>query len=326
MTNENQNTEIEVIKETEIFDEVETTSYEIEMNENEEEFENKDFQEEKEVAEKTEDVEESDNNTKVSAINILKSKAAFEDYTVKQPMPLDVCEILENYPKKPVVRIADLTQNIETLINKIGNEDFDTNQYLVWFISREKDEIVKTIKKLNGTNGLGIFIMKTLIVNDDEIGFECLLQPELKEKIKRTINTETPAKQLQKVYWDVYFEECDEQQSLMQVDPQPRHYQPVSIGKKGIQIMQTINTQHNYIASEIGINNDKTIFEKLLKRKEEIESEVGELEWDSKEKNKSSKIRKIYLTDVSNLENYRKIAKEHIKMAEQLKDIAYKYL
>lgn len=274
------------------------------------------------------EIEESQTEVipKISVNDILKSKAAFEDYTVNQPIPLDACEILNNYPKKPVVRIADLTQNIETLINKIGNEDFDTNQYLVWFVSRTKDEIVNTIKKLNGSNGLGIFIMKAIILNDDEIGFECILKPELKEKIKRTINTETPAKQLQKAYWDVYFEECDEQQSLMQVDPQPRHYQPVSIGKKGIQIMQTINTQNNYVASEIAINNDKTIFEKLLEHKEEIENEVGELEWDSKEKNKSSKIRKIYLTDISNLEDYRQIAKEHIKMAEQLKDIAYKYL
>ncbi len=274
----------------------------------------------------TQETNETEVKQKISANEILKSKAAFEDYTVNQPMPFDACEILNRYPKKPVVRIADLTQNIETLINKIGNEDFDTNQYLIWFVSKTKDEIVNTIKKLNGSNGLGVFIMKALILNDDEIGFECILKPELKEKIKRTINTETPAKQLQKAYWDVYFEECDEQQSLMQVDPQPRHYQTVSIGKKGIQIMQTINTQNNYVASEIAINNDKTIFEKLLGHKEEIENEVGELEWDSKEKNKSSKIRKIYLTDINNLEDYRQIAKEHIKMAEQLKDIAYKYL
>ena len=156
--------------------------------------------------------------------------------------------------------------------------------------------------------------------------FQCLLKPELKEKVKRVINTETPAKQLQLEYWTTYFDICDTLQSAIQVTPLPRHYQPVSIGVKGVQIMQTINTQKNYIASEIGINNNKTLFEKLLEHKEEIESEVGELEWDSKESNKSAKIRKTYPIDINNPENHAQAAAEHVRIAEALTAIARRYL
>lgn len=308
MTNENQNTEIEVIDET--LDSLETpetneTEYEIEAEEPQTEV-----------------------KPKLSVNDILKSKAAFEDYTVNQPMPLDACEILKNYPKKPVARIADLTQNIETLINKIGNEDFETNQYLVWFVSRTKDEIVNTIKKLNGTNGLGIFIMKALILNDDEIGFECILQPELKEKIKRIINTDTPAKILQKEIWDKYIEICDlsEHPDLQIKEALPRHYQPISINKSGIQLMQTLNTQNGYVASELLINNNKALFNKLFENKEEIESIIGKLEWDSKEGNKSAKIRKTYPIDISNSDNHQIAIEQQLKMGAELKEIAHKYL
>ncbi len=39
--------------------------------------------------------------------------------------------------------------------------------------------------------------------------------------------------------------------------------------------------------------------------KEEIEKEIGHLEWDSKENNKSSKIRKIFEIDINNSDNHK---------------------
>ena len=68
------------------------------------------------------------------------------------------------------------------------------------------------------------------------------------------------------------------------------------------------------------------VVEDTIVTKEEIEKEVGELEWDSKETNKSAKIRKVFPIDINNSKNHLKAAKEHIKMAEELKAIAHKYL
>ena len=109
-------------------------------------------------------------------------------------------------------------------------------------------------------------------------------------------------------------------------DALPRHYQNISIGKSGVQILQTINTIEGYVASEIAISNDKKIFETLFEHKEEIEKEVGALEWDSKETNKSSKVRKTFKADINHTDNYKAFIQEHIKMGAQLKAMVHKYL
>ena len=106
----------------------------------------------------------------------------------------------------------------------------------------------------------------------------------------------------------------------------PRHYQYISIGKTGIQILQTINTAKNYVASEIAINNNKSIYEFFFDLKDKIEEEVGKLEWYCKENNKSAKIRKVFEIDVNNPENHEKAILEQVKMGAELKAIIYKYL
>ena len=172
-----------------------------------------------------------------------------------------------------------------------------------------------------------LFIFKAYL-NEDKTEFECLLKPQLKEKTKRTVNTDTPAKQLQQSIWEKYIEICDasEYPDMQIKEALPRHYQPISIQKAGVQILQTLNTQKGYVASELAINNDKEIFNKLLEHKAEIEEELGELEWDSKENNKSAKIRNTYYIDINNSENHEQAINELIKMGADLKDIAHKYL
>ena len=83
---------------------------------------------------------------------------------------------------------------------------------------------------------------------------------------------------------------------------------------------------NNYVASELAISNNKEIFYTLLEHKEEIESEIGKLEWDSKETNKSAKIRKIYEIDISNPDNHQEAVEKLITMGAELKAIAHKYL
>lgn len=106
----------------------------------------------------------------------------------------------------------------------------------------------------------------------------------------------------------------------------PRHYQYISIGKAGIQILQTVNTAKNYVASEIAINNNKSIYEFFFDLKDKIEDEIGELEWYCKDNTKSTKIRKVFEIDVNNPENHEKAILEQVKMGAELKAIIYKYL
>ena len=112
----------------------------------------------------------------------------------------------------------------------------------------------------------------------------------------------------------------------MQINPKPQHFAYISIGKAGVQIMQTINTAQNYIATELLINNKKEIFNKLVKNKAEIEKELGELNWHSPENIKSSKIRKTIEFPLSEQKEWNKAVKQHIKMAEEFKAAFSKYL
>lgn len=260
---------------------------------------------------------------------IFKSRANFESYMLELPMPAEICEAMQGYQKKDVERIAELTQNFQTFLNKVGDGSFNPKQYLVWIVTNPKEEIVNTMRVINqsSTNGLEIFIFKATL-NGDKIDFECVLKPNIVVKQKREVNINTPSKQLQKAYWETYMPVCLESDyTEMQIKKAlPQHFQCISIGKAGVQILQTINTQNNYVASEIAINNDKEIFEKLFEHKEEIEKEVGKLEWDSKENVKSAKIRKTFKIDINNPENHKKAILEHVKMGAELKAIVHKYL
>lgn len=269
--------------------------------------------------------------TTITAEETLKSRANFEDLVLNSPMPVDVCHFLAPYPKKGVEKIADLTQNFETLLNKIGDENFNVIEtpYLVWFITNPKEKIMQALKVINkGNTALKIFVFRPLITDDYEIGFQCLLKPQLVVKQKREVNTNTPSKQLQKSIWEKYIDICDasEYPDMQIKEAVPQHYQNISIGKSGVQILQTINTQNTYVASEISINNNKEIFEKLFEHKDEIEKEIGKLEWNSKENVKSAKIRNIFKVDINNPGNHEMAITALINMGAELKAIVHKYL
>lgn len=263
-----------------------------------------------------------------------KSKNAFSELMSSVSIP-QIDSIVAPYPKcngKTIITIAELTQNIETLLNILGDttiRELPSSPYLIWIVTNEKEKIMNLLKTINlhANNDFGIFVFKASL-NGDKMDLECILKPQLVIKQKRKVNTDTPIKQLQKSYWETYIPICDssEYPDMQIKEAFPRHYQNISIGKAGVQILQTINTLSKYVASEIAINKDKEIFEKLLDNKEKIEKEVGKLEWDSKESVKSSKIRKTYKIDINNPENHKKAILEHVKMGAELRAIVHKYL
>ncbi|MCD7780101.1 MAG: DUF4268 domain-containing protein [Candidatus Gastranaerophilales bacterium] len=256
---------------------------------------------------------------------ILKSRQNFSDYIEANSEKI-ISQITRDYPKHALnVVTAQLTQNDEGLINAVENFTNVQSGYIFWFVVNEKERLVNIARTLNKnfSKNYGIFIIKTFL-NEDKIDFECILKPEIPTKTIR--NENTPAKLLQKEYWEQYFEICDELQSEMQVTPAPRHYQYITMGKAGVQIVQTVNTKDNYAATEIMINNNKEIFNKLLENKSEIEEKLGTLDWQFLEGKKSSRIRKLYSADIANPTTREETIKNHIKMAEDFRETFRKYL
>lgn len=270
--------------------------------------------------------------TTITAEEALKSKKNFEEF-MSDFHPIKVTSTLADYSKadgQSIVFICDLTQKIETLtnaLNEINGFNLSKPPFIVWYVTSEKEELLNAINVLNkfSTRGLKIFIFKAFL-NEDKMDVECILKPDLIPYKKQTRNENAPAKLFQKQYWEKYFEICDELQSEMQVNPKPQHFQYIPMGKRGVQIMQTVNTRLNYVATEIFINNDQTIFEKLLKHKAEIEEELGCLEWQPIEGKKSSRIRKILGIEFSQSENLERTIKLQIHTAEEFKKTFSKYL
>jgi len=262
---------------------------------------------------------------KESPATVLKSKAKFEEY-MEDCNPAIVTSTLADYGTegRVIVKVCDLTQNIETLLNLVSLpivQNLDKPPFITWFITSEKEKIQNLIKVMNsGNKGVKTFVFKAELNEDEsEIDFECILKPDLIKKGVR--NDETKAKLLQKKYWEEYAKISDRK-----ITPAPRHYQALSIGKNGVQILQTVNTAKKYVATEILIREDKEIYDKLLEHKEEIESIFGLLEWRKNEGKKSSSIRKSINADISDEENLGEIIKAHVNMAAEFKKEFIKFI
>lgn len=262
----------------------------------------------------------------IPALEVLKSRQNFSNY-IEVHSPDVIENLLTDYAKRPLhIVYPQLTQSSEGLLESVSQLNGNLKAYIFWFIVNEKEDLKNIAVNLNhyfDKNYCGIFLIKA-VLNNDKIDFETILKPEIPTKQVR--NPNTPAKLLQKAYWDKYFEICDEHQSEMQVTPAPQHYQYISIGKKGVQIMQTVNTMDKYIATELFINNDKAIFNKLLEYKSEIEEQLGFVDWQALDGKKSSRIRKTLNYDISDVSQLDKAIKEHIKMAEDFRETLRKYL
>ena len=271
--------------------------------------------------------------TEITAQEALKSKQNFSEFM--SDTPAFIVSTLAEYPKadgKVIIEFAELTQNFETFGRILSDPqlvNIKKPPFIVWTVVNPKEEILKQIDLINkySVPDFGVFIFKAFL-NGDKMEFECLLKPEIIKKQSRPVNTETPSKQLQKQIWELYFEICDSSENPdMQIkEALPQHYQNISIQKSGVQILQTLNTKDKYVASEIAINNNKELFNKLLEHKAEIEKEIGKLEWYSKDNVKSAKIRKTFSIDINNSKNHKKAVEELIKMGAELKAIAHKYL
>jgi hypothetical protein len=113
---------------------------------------------------------------------------------------------------------------------------------LFWFVAYEKEEFVNSVEFLNSKfrKDFGIYLVKA-IPNEDRIDFDILSAPNYKKSAPKK-NLDAPSKKLQLKYWQKYFEVCDAMNSDLQIHPNPQHWQTLSIGKSGVSITPTINT------------------------------------------------------------------------------------
>lgn len=265
--------------------------------------------------------------TEITLQEAFKSKVKFQE--LMENTPVSITQELANYPAlngKTIIHVAELTQNIETLFNILGDDmiqNLKEPPFIVWIITNEKGKIMNFAKIINqnSKNGFGIFIFKASLIND-KIDIKCLLKPELKTSSKQLSKFNF----IQMEYWEKYFQICDEIGSDMQVNPKCQHWQYLPMGKRGVCLMLTISTKLKYIGVDLVINYDKEIYNKLEEYSDELNKEFDGLEWVNLPDNKSAKIRKTLNYDITDSAIVKDAIKTHIELAEKFKKVFSKYL
>ncbi len=278
------------------------------------------------LSERVSQIAESD-MTEITPQEAFKSKKNFEEF-MSNEHPAIILSTLADYPKadgKGIVTIAELTQNSETLINGLDAiKTFPQAPFFVWIVANERENLISASEVINkyADKNFGIFIFKASL-NDEKITFKCLLKPDIKAKS----TSGGKAKQIQLEYWEKYSEVCDELgEGNFQITPKPKHWQYISMGKAGVSLWLTVNTQIGFIGVDFLINDDKELFKKLQSNQKEIEKELGILDWENKPNLKASRIRKTVPFDINNKENLNTSIKAHIEMAKTFKTTFSKYL
>lgn len=263
---------------------------------------------------------------KITLAEAVKSKDNFTKF-IEQNKEECIKQALKGLEYRPVqITIPQMTPSADGLCSGLGAFKDGQKCYVFWFINNEKEEMLELAENLNTrlSKICGIFIFKPCL-NEGKTEFKCLLKPEVNKR--QPVNTRTKAKLLQFKLWELYRDICDgsEYPDMQVAEAKYQHFQYVNIHISGIQLIQTINTQNGYVASELSMRSREK-FLKLKEHKDEIEKEVGELIWDDNEKNQTVKIRKVYPIDVYDSKNHKKAITKLIEIGEELKAVAHKYI
>ena len=262
---------------------------------------------------------------KLTPIEILKSKQNFSNFMADTPA--FIVSTLADYPQadgKVILEVAELTQNFETFANLLDDpmvENLPQPPFVVWTVTNPKDRVLQKVRAINkyATSGFGIFVFKAFL-NEDKIDFECLVKPEIKYREGGI------AKQHQLAYWQEFNTVNIKKKLGWKIKPKTQHWQYLPIGKRGVSIMISANTQEKLIGVDLIINYDESIYNRLYEHKKEIEKELGTLEWVNKPKNKSCKVRKTLPCDITDSSKYEEIIEKHIELTNEFKTVISKYL
>jgi Domain of unknown function (DUF4268) len=101
-----------------------------------------------------------------------------------------------------------------------------------------------------------------------------------------SVTTETESLRLK--FWTRFYEYCQEKGTSFKLRrPTSSHWYGVSVGRVGIFISLTFKVAQQVVGCELFLNNDrsKDAFMQMEAQKNEIESELGKIEWQAPEEN-----------------------------------------
>lgn len=236
----------------------------------------------------------------------------------------DIIAVCNSYEKTIIE--CELKQNIKTFANLLKYASGHNAKHIIWLVNQEAQEAVETVswvsKYLNFN--VQIYIIKCHL-NSDKIAFKELLKPSA--NVYKKTKKITPTKEKQAEFWEEFEKFTIQNNSSVKISqPAPQHWQYIPIGMAGVSIQLTINTNKKNLGCELLIAKDKELFYKLEEFKNDIEKQLGNLEWQALEGKKSSRIKTTLDFDIENKDSLENAFKWLINTTDKFKDVFTRYL
>ncbi len=163
-------------------------------------------------------------------------------------------------------------------------------EVIVWIVKRARDEHRLAVEWLNQhtDSNIGIFLLEIELwqINDSPLApkFNIVERPNDWAKTVKAVEGVSDTKKLQMEFWQAFaeyaFANAAFAQQFKKRKAQPQHWYDLALGSSAYHLGLTVNTQKKRIGVEIYINEDKTIYNRLMAQREAIESDFGtQLEW-----------------------------------------------
>ena len=174
---------------------------------------------------------------------------------------------------------------------------------IIWIVKRAREEHRAAIEWLNNhtDENISFFLVEIKLYkignSDPAVMFDVIEKPNdwTKEVKKQKQNSSDPSKQFRLEYWTAFNDYAFSQplfaKNFKKRKPSTDHWMTLSLGSSAYSLDILALKKRNAVVVEFYIHDDKSIFQKLLQHKTDIESDIGlSLDWRELPDKKASRI------------------------------------
>ena len=209
---------------------------------------------------------------------------------------------------------------------------------VVWIVKQAKEEHRSAIEWLNNNtnNELNFFLIELHAYKIDDSNpapmFEVIEKPNGFIKNTKAINNQDNLNKSQSERLE-FWNKCNE---VVEQNGKPfnirkattDHWYDVALGTSEAHISINLVNKSSYVVIDVYINDNKELFDKLMDKKDIIESELGfKLVWDRLDNGKASRIKyRIKGLNFDDHSNYEELMKEIIDKVIKMRSVFKKYM
>lgn len=209
---------------------------------------------------------------------------------------------------------------------------------VVWIVKQAKEEHRSAIEWLNNNtnNELNFFLIELHAYKIDDSNpapmFEVIEKPNGFIKNTKAINNQDNLNKSQSErleFWNKFNEVVEQKGKPFNIRKATTdHWYDVALGTSEAHISINLVNKSSYVVIDVYINDNKELFDKLMDKKDIIESELGfKLVWDRLDNGKASRIKyRIKGLNFDDHSNYEELMKEIIDKVIIMRAVFKKYM